>query len=238
MRSSPNSSILPRQIGKNGFSLIEMLTVMAIIGVLAATVVPAVFGVMAGTSATSATLELSSFLEQSRLYATGNNTYVFVSLLPTTDDAKRPELWATAIASNDGSNLYNTSASTFTIGSGANNARQIAKVMKIKGFVAKGKNTISTTVVPRPDPTGSTVGDIINISANGKTFTTGAGQVFPVSFWFAPDGSANLPTGLPSRLEVAIQPNQKQSASAADAAWASVFQIAGLTGTVRVYRAN
>ena len=234
MSHSQKSRLLPRQIGQNGFSLIEMLTVMAIIGVLAATVVPPLFGVMAGTSATSATLELSSFLEQSRLYATGNNTYVFVSLLPTKDDANRPELWATAIASNDGSNLYNTAGTTFTLGSGANNARQITKIMKIKGFVMKKKGDIDATVVPRP--AGSS--DIINISTNGKTFTAANGTVFPVSYWYAPDGSANLPSGLPSRLEVAIQPNQKQSTSAADAAWASVFQIAGLTGTVRVYRAN
>lgn len=221
-------SASPRPFAPRGFSLIELLTVVAIVVVLAASSMPALNGILSGNSSASAETELSSFIEQTRQYATAHNTYVYVSLMAQTDDAKVPQLAVVAAASNDGTDVCG-SGTGFSIGNGAGNARQLDAVMKLKGFVTRLANTVSPTVVPRPDPSHA-----VNINTGTQTFGPVAGLRYPISFWFAPDGSANVSPVLSTRLEFAIEPYLKNNTTNADA-WASVFQISGLTGTVRVY---
>lgn len=69
---------IPRVSG--GFSLIELLVVMAIIGILAAVTLPAFNSIKNAGSSTSAAYELAGTLDAARGYALANNTYVWVGI--------------------------------------------------------------------------------------------------------------------------------------------------------------
>ncbi len=61
-----------------GFSLIELLAVMAVITVMMAAVVPAINGLKSTGNLSSAAFEIAGTLEQARAYAMANNTFVYV----------------------------------------------------------------------------------------------------------------------------------------------------------------
>lgn len=87
--SSRNPQCSRKPLWRRGaFSLIELLSVMAIASLLAAVVVPAMNGLKAGGGLTRAAADMSSVLEQARAYAMAHNTYVFVGL--TEVDASVP----------------------------------------------------------------------------------------------------------------------------------------------------
>lgn len=67
-----------RSPGSRAFSLIELLSVMAIVGMLAVASVPAMNSINGAGRLSKAATDIGSTLEQARSYAMANNTYVFV----------------------------------------------------------------------------------------------------------------------------------------------------------------
>jgi len=212
-----------------GFSLVELLSVIMIIGLLAMAVVPALTGITDGGNASNSTLKLASFLEQARQYATSQSTYVYISFLPRAGGGPEAELWVTAVASNSGSDIADRGTKSFTVGAGDSEGRQLTHTLKLKGMVTEKKSQIPLSAVSRPDPSQS----VEPIDSGGSEFGPIGGATFPIGFWFSPDGSASTDADLPTRIELAIRPDVKP-----DAKWASVIQIAGLTGSVHVYRSE
>jgi len=80
--SSQNAGILhPFKINSKGpgaFTLVELITVMAVIVVMMSFLVPAFTGIQGGRDATKAAYDVAGALEQARTYAMANNTYVWV----------------------------------------------------------------------------------------------------------------------------------------------------------------
>ena len=62
----------------NGFTLLELLIVLSIIGILLVLLAPAFTTIKGGTDVTSAAYTIKGVLDTARTYAKANNTYVWV----------------------------------------------------------------------------------------------------------------------------------------------------------------
>src|SRR5262249_17347484 len=97
-----------------GFTLLELLIVVGIIGLLMALVAPAFTTIKGGTDVTSAAYMIKGVLDTARTYAKANNTYTWVGFFEE-DASNASTNPATAgpgrvvmsiVASKDGSNIY------------------------------------------------------------------------------------------------------------------------------------
>lgn len=85
------------------FSLVELLTVVAVISVLITLVSPAISSILGTKGVGRALADVSSLLELAKTEAMSRKTYVFVGLENTVDASGNPELMMAAVASLDGS---------------------------------------------------------------------------------------------------------------------------------------
>jgi prepilin-type N-terminal cleavage/methylation domain-containing protein len=77
---------------KDGFTLIEMLTVLVIVGVLVALTIPAVTNLMKSGGVTAASREVSNVLGLARQYAITRRVYARV-VFPYQSTASWPDMW-------------------------------------------------------------------------------------------------------------------------------------------------
>ena len=85
-----------------GFTLVEMLVVIAIIGVLTAMITPSLPAILDSKSVERAAAEISGVLETSRAEAMAKRTYVHVAFANATNDQRNSEIRIGALASMDG----------------------------------------------------------------------------------------------------------------------------------------
>ncbi len=88
-----------------GFSLVELLVVLAIISLLMALSGPAMQTIMTGDAVDKASSDLAQTLEQARVYAMAHSTYVRVGfgVLPTSASRPQPAMVVMCLYSSDGS---------------------------------------------------------------------------------------------------------------------------------------
>src|SRR5580765_3651056 len=101
-----------------GFTLLELLIVVGIIGLLLVLIAPAFTTIKGGTDVTSAAYTIKGVLDTARTYAQANNTYTWVgffeedaslsSTTPATPGNGR--IVMSIVASKDGSNVYGSVA--------------------------------------------------------------------------------------------------------------------------------
>ena len=146
--SSPASTIrvpATRERGRRspGFTLLEMLIVVAIVGLLLVLIAPAFTTIKGGTDVTSAAYTIKGVLDTARTYAKANNTYTWVGFYeenvanpasPNSDTPAVGRIIMSIVASKNGTNLGADSSSSAT---GTNNwidptqLTQVAKLIKI-----------------------------------------------------------------------------------------------------------
>lgn len=201
---------------RRAFSLVELLTVVAIIGVLVTVATPALSSLRGSGSVNSAVLNISLILEQARSYALANNVYVWVGFRK--DTSTNPEsLVVAAVSGVTGSATDIQSASTWR------------PLMKLRRFENMALST----------PAGfsgmaSSDGDLATGSGSAE-FTFGpassGGGKFDRVIEFGPKGGARVNPATISRwLQLGLVPVKGNAAN--DAA----IQVAGLTGQVRIFR--
>src|SRR6476469_6179666 len=94
-----------------GFTLLELLVVVGIIGLLLVLIAPAFTTIKGGTDVTSAAYTIQGVLDTARTYAKANNTYTWVGFFE--EDASNPPLAGVGrivmsiVASKDGTMIYN-----------------------------------------------------------------------------------------------------------------------------------
>ncbi len=92
--------ILGEKYRLQGFSLIELLSVVALIGILATATIPALGNMAASSRRTKYLTDVSSLFEGARQYAVAKNTYVWVAFSENAMNG-RP-LYACVVASRNG----------------------------------------------------------------------------------------------------------------------------------------
>lgn len=217
----------PQMAGTCGFSLVEMLTVMAIVAILSTAAVTSLTGMGSASRLGAAATSVASFLEQARTYAVTQNTYVYVGfLLPASGTPSGEiEMKLLAAASRDGSSVL-PAGGTLDLQSANSPAIVIGKPLLI-GKISMDTNGTYDPPILRPLPATS-LSSADRPSADG-TLKSGA-QTFGNVLAFTPGGEVILSNGsLSQRYEIGLKYAGKDSRAA-------VVQIAGLNGQTRVYQ--
>ena len=169
------------RLGRLGFSLVELLTVMAIVALLVSLTFPAVNALKTADDITKASNDVAGALERAQAYAMANNTYTWVGFYEE-DSSRGSTTPATLgvgrividlVASNDGTCIYNSStvAANPTVSSPLNTGQlvQIAPLIKINnahlaafadGTGVDGGMTFSTRPLIGANPNNARIGNI------------------------------------------------------------------------------
>lgn len=198
---------------RKGFSLIELLCVMAIMSVVMVLVVPVTGALKGAGDVNAAALNVSLVLEQARGYAMAHNTYVWVGFnAGGSGGAERVRV--SAVAGSTGAPDDLATAATYR------------PLLKGKTFENLRMGEVTTSLV------GREVADNISSSQMGSFTQQQGGESVTYSqlVRFAPSGVAQIKADGNSRwIEMGLLASNSQANVA-------VFQIAGLTGQVNVLR--
>src|SRR6266480_1543664 len=143
----------------SGFTLVEMMVVVAIIAILMVLVVPAFTNLKSAGDATSAAYTIKAALDTARTYAKANNTYVWVGFFE--EDITNPlnpgtgRVVISIVASKDGTMIYNPSSPAKIT---TTRLVQVGKLIKIE-------NVHLWTHTDTPLNTGSTFGTRPNVAS-------------------------------------------------------------------------
>ena len=247
------------------FSLIELLVVMAIIGILAALAIPAMNSIKGAGNVTKAAYDIAGVLEQARAYAMANNTYVFVGIAEvdsSKDPAAKPQV-ATAdptvggrvavavVASKDGTRGYDVTSSSLPnpAWSDTNLASNLVAIGKLQRFenlhLAPKFSTITNSGGTTRPSVSSGSYQIGNTNCASVTLfdwpissAIGSGQYsFQKVINFDPQGIARIQTA--GNNDVIVQFMEiglQQTRGTTVSSNAAAIQIDGMSGTTRIYR--
>jgi prepilin-type N-terminal cleavage/methylation domain-containing protein len=250
-----------QQRKKTGFTLTELLIVMAIMAVLLALVAPSFTGIAGGQNVTATTYNIAGLLEQARAYAMANNTHVFVGFEEvdvSKPSAASPQVSGTGriavavVASRNGVSNYTTSpsvAGSWT--SGYNNGSLLTAINPLQHFENTHLSGTALTYngnMARPSGGPPAIFQVGNTSSFSSSTpfawplgsAIGSGQYnFNQVIEFDPQGvawfqSASNVNTMVQYIEIGLQPTHGNAVSTGlDVA---AIQIDGMTGSTRIYR--
>jgi prepilin-type N-terminal cleavage/methylation domain-containing protein len=232
-----------------GFSLIELLCVVAIISVLTSLVTFSVLGTKSSRDLANAAYNIQGMIEQARTYAMAENTYTWIGFFEenpaTPGTAGTGQIVVSIVASANGMNLA-TSANAPQLPSA--NLTQVMKLSKIPNVDLTQVPTASLTrpalasATPTdtyqlgsadfPNPTSTPWSFVFPLGASTST----AQYKFTQIIQFNPQGDATRISDNPTTLiEIGLQPAHGNTTSTGNVNFA-VLQVAGIGGQVITYR--
>ena len=148
-----------------GFTLLELLIVVGIIGLLMVLIAPAFTTIKGGTDVTSAAYTIKGALDTARTYAKANNTYTWVgffeedaSLSSTTPaTAGHGRIVISIVASKDGSDVYSSVVSPAAdMDANGTKLLQVGKLIKLDNMhlrtFANGTGAVPADTFPTRPP--------------------------------------------------------------------------------------
>jgi prepilin-type N-terminal cleavage/methylation domain-containing protein len=243
-----------------GFSLIELLVVLAIISLLAVLVTPAVTGIMSAKGLSVAAHTVSEVFSHARTHALAHNTYVWVGIAEvdqTANPSARPQpegigrVAMVAVASRDGTRIYDTTqdvaADWQSKTSGGAGLVQIGKLTRLENVhlsptldPGAAESGMVRPEVPAPFRIGASASESsIGFSHPLESSGSGAQYTFRHVIEFDPNGSARIVPGstpiLGRQLEIGLRATKGNQLVPEDSNAAAVH-VDGLTGTTTIYR--
>lgn len=228
------------RFANSAFSLIELLSVVAIIGLLTSLSMPAISSLARGGDTNHAVSGIAGTLDLAREYAVSRNTYTWVVLAPDPAATSGASLYAVILASQDGSNTSDSVAavdldvaSTYNLAAGTGN---IGVVQRVAVF----PNVVLEDLSSSPAPAGANP-----VEANAKvSFRLPPSSAKPVAFinnnpsaqrvvQFSPNGQARVSGAMAQLIELGVKPLK---GAIRDEANAAAIQVSGMTGRTQVYR--
>jgi prepilin-type N-terminal cleavage/methylation domain-containing protein len=209
------------------FTLVELLTVMAMAALVLSMAVPAMSNLAKGGQMNQAITEISGILEQARQYAVAQNTYVWVAFddTPTTSEDR---VRVVVLASKSGTDL--PAWGTDDTSSAAAQTRLLNRVKTFSNVKLSGAGTFGSSQIaslPAVGAAGPGVADF-RVSLPGGTV-----QKFDQAIQFTPSGEARNSAGMAGQLEFGLQPTANLVPDTKNVA---VARVNGLTGQSTVYR--
>ena len=245
----------------SGFTLVELLTVIAIVVILAAISVTALVGVSGAKQFTRSIDQIQGILDQAREYAIAQNTFVWVLFYPvdpstlTPPDNSGDALYVAVVASNDGSdpvNFATPSPATIPYATGTTTVALIMPVVHIKQ-VAIGTasyftqaqipslpvNFPSTPTPPGAKPAFSVTGNGLSLPvASAAGDISGSGNVQNTQnvsvVQFTPTGAARTSSSPIDSIWINFE--RTKAYKAGDTKNIAAIRINGLIGLTTVYR--
>ena len=228
-----------------GFTLLELLIVVGIVGLLLLLIAPAFTTIKSGTDVTSAAYTIKGVLDTARTHAKAKNTYTWVGFADSVGSNVTGSVALAVVASKDGSDLgtgVNQVGNRVDITTGVT---PIGKVMRLDNA------HLGDTGTPTNDGTDFESRPAVNINyrigAAGSTYNSdyyflAQGTQFDRWIRFSPRGEAVVKGGstqIAHYAEVGLLPTHG-TAIAATINPASgnlvAIQISGFAGNVRIYR--
>ena len=249
----------PPRSSSSGFTLTELLVVVAIMGCLAAVSVPAAQG-LAGSGKFNQTVEgIASILEQARSYAVGQNTYVWVAFYPI-DPATLPapyteqggeQLYVVPYASTDGTDPVQWGSTLTSVpipyapAGTSPSIVQITKPRLFKQIHLETQNYFTSANIPSMPPSEnspaaplSQVSFSLPLKSPSITLSSqslpGGESSHTLIIGFTPSGSAQVSSSLVTSIGLDLQP--MLAAGVKNTANLAALRISGLVGLTTVYR--
>jgi prepilin-type N-terminal cleavage/methylation domain-containing protein len=241
-------SISPSRAARpGGFTLVELLCVVAIISVLGSLVTFSILGIKGSRDLANGAYTLQGMLEQARTFAMAENTYTWVGLFeenPTAPGtAGTGQLVISVVASANGMNVASTSTLTLIPSASLTQVSKLTKIVNVHL-----DPTIPAASVTRPTvATGTATGTYEVGSSAFPSSTLPNSFVFPLGssspqytftqiIQFNPQGDATRLNDNPATvMEIGLQPTHGGSITPNETNFA-VLQIAGIGGQVITYR--
>jgi prepilin-type N-terminal cleavage/methylation domain-containing protein len=239
-------AVVPQLRDERGFTLLELLIVVGIIGLLLVLMTPAFTYIKGGTDLTSAAYTIKGVLDTARTYAKANNTYTWVgfagSVGPNTQPYITGQVEVAIVASKDGTNLWS-----------ANNALPAGSLIQVGKMETLSNIHIGDTGTPQPSPSPApefenraTVDSDHKISTSANTPYPFTVQQTTFNKWiqFSPRGEALVHGGnfsIVQYAEVGLLPTHGTVLAVTQSGnlWLgnlAAIQIGGFGGNVRIYR--
>jgi prepilin-type N-terminal cleavage/methylation domain-containing protein len=253
-----NSISEPRIGHRKGFSLVELLVVLAIVAILSSFLLLSVSGIKGSRDLSNAAYSIQGALEQARTVAMATSTYTWVGFFEenpaSPGTAGTGQVVISIIASVNGVNLFTGSPRQFSATELAE-LTQVSKLLKIPNvhLTSVAANAVAarpSIVVSGSTPTDTyQVGssDFPNPSSASPTASANWNFPYPLStgtsqytfyqiIQFNPQGDATRIADYPTQvMEVGLQPSHGQTVASTGTNYA-VIQIAGIGGHVTTYR--
>ena len=228
---------------EGGFTLLELLIVVGIIGLLMVLIAPAFTYIKGGTDVTSAAYTIKGVLDTARTYAKANDTYTWVgfagSIGPNAPQNISGQVKVAIVASKDGTNLWST-----------NNALPSASLVQVGKMMTLDNIHVGDTGTPSNDGTEfesrANVDSDHRISTSPNTPYPFTVQQTTFNKWiqFSPRGEAIVHGGsfsIVQDTEVGVLPTHGTALAVTQSGnrWLGnvvAIQIKGFAGDVRIYR--